>query len=530
MFRIAKADGSGGGGLDGITEDSNSSSIRGDYSWEPLQPWMFTSHEQCQAYYEVATYLDNGLFCNATWDNIMCWPPTQVNMRMALPCPPVRGVDLTQKAYRTCAVDGHWLGKSPDDRTPAGWTNYTACFTPDVRDLLNQLYSGTEEDAQMKFLVAKGSRAMEIIGLTLSFLSLLFSLFIFSYFKKLRNNRTRIHKNLFMAMMLQVLVRLILYADQAIVRGDSTGLGSSLSSDRQGIDNTPILCEAFYILLEYGRSAMFMWMFIEGMYLNNLISVAFFQGPANYSAYYAIGWGIPVFMTASWAVVMALWKNVNCWWGYSFTSYYWILEGPRFTVIGANLLFLMNIMRILISKLREASSSEAQQIRPLRKSVRNALFLLPLLGITNAITMIPKPLERSAFEYGVWSYGTNLLTSFQGFVVACIYCFFNADVKRTLCYFWRLKVTLRSRKRRSELTSAFPDPDCLLGAGFGPKPPKLHFKARSRSSSEKTHHHHNGHFHQTIHNNAHLGNLHGAHLLHHSSGMPYQVNLPVTSL
>ena len=66
--------------------------------------------------------------------------------------------------------------------------------------------------------------------------------------------------------------------------------------------------------------------------------------------------------------------------------------------------------------------------RPLRRSVRNALFLLPLLGITNAITMIPKPLERSAFEFGIWSYSTNILTSFQGFVVACIYCFFNADV------------------------------------------------------------------------------------------------------
>ncbi|MPC56354.1 PDF receptor [Portunus trituberculatus] len=43
--------------------------------------------------------------------------------------------------------------------------------------------------------------------------------------------------------------------------------------------------------------------------------------------------------------------------------------------------------------------------------------------------MIPKPLERSAFEFGVWSYGTNLLTSFQGLVVACIYCFFNGDAR-----------------------------------------------------------------------------------------------------
>ena len=37
--------------------------------------------------------------------------------------------------------------------------------------------------SQMKFLVAKGSRALEIIGLTLSLVSLLLALFIFSYFK-----------------------------------------------------------------------------------------------------------------------------------------------------------------------------------------------------------------------------------------------------------------------------------------------------------------------------------------------------------
>ncbi|KAK8405840.1 hypothetical protein O3P69_001960 [Scylla paramamosain] len=502
---------------------NNVSAMRGDYSWEPPPPWMFGSQEHCETYYlPAATSFVDGEYCNATWDNIMCWPPVPANTRMALPCPPVQGVDLQQTAHRMCSVEGRWLGKDGEDSSPTGWTNYTACFTPDVRDLLNRLYSGTEEDAQMKFLVAKGSRALEIIGLTLSLVSLLLALFIFSYFKKLRNNRTRIHKNLFTAMVVQVAVRLVLYGDQALVRGDSTGLGSGLASDRQGIDSTPVLCEAFYIVLEYGRSAMFMWMFIEGMYLNNLISVAFFQGPPNYSAYYAIGWGIPVFMTACWAVVMGLWKNVDCWWGYSFTTYYWILEGPRFTVIGANLLFLLNIMRILISKLREASSSEAQQIRPLRRSVRNALFLLPLLGITNAITMIPKPLERSAFEFGVWSYGTNLLTSFQGLVVACIYCFFNGDVKRTLCYYWRLKVTLRSKRRRPGAASAFPDPDHLYNTGYGPRPPKLHYKARSRSSSDKPVH------------NSHLQGLHHPPLhpqhLHHPPGVPCLAAQPVSTL
>ena len=52
------------------------------------------------------------------------------------------------------------------------------------------------------------------------------------------------------------------------------------------------------------------------------------------------------------------------------------------------------------------------------------------------------------------------------------------QVKRTLCYYWRLKVTLRSRKRRpgSASTSAFPDPDNIYNTGYGPRPPKLHYK------------------------------------------------------
>lgn len=34
----------------------------------------------------------------------------------------------------------------------------------------------------------------------------------------------------------------------------------------------PILCEATYILLEYARTAMFMWMFIEGFFLHNMVT------------------------------------------------------------------------------------------------------------------------------------------------------------------------------------------------------------------------------------------------------------------
>jgi PDF receptor len=66
------------------------------------------------------------------------------------------------------------------------------------------------------------------------------------------------------------------------------------------------LCEASYILLEYARTAMFMWMFIEGLYLHNVITVTVFQGRFPHIFYALLGWGTPVFLTSIWAVVTSI--------------------------------------------------------------------------------------------------------------------------------------------------------------------------------------------------------------------------------
>ena len=98
------------------------------------------------------------------------------------------------------------------------------------------------------------------------------------------------------------------------------------------------MCEASYIFLEYARTAMFMWMFIEGLYLHNVVTVTVFQGRFPHSFYAALGWGGPVLMTVVWTVVTAIYiGHQQCFWGYNLTPYYWILEGPRFTVIIVNI-------------------------------------------------------------------------------------------------------------------------------------------------------------------------------------------------
>lgn len=83
---------------------------------------------------------------------------------------------------------------------------------------------------------------------------------------------------------------------------------------------------------------MFMWMFVEGWYLHNVVctvTVHVFQGAFPYRIILLIGWGLPIIMTTIWAISTALYhgSNSDCWWNYNLTAYYWILEGPRLVII-----------------------------------------------------------------------------------------------------------------------------------------------------------------------------------------------------
>lgn len=100
---------------------------------------------------------------------------------------------------------------------------------------------------------------------------------------------------------------------------------------------------------------MFMWMFVEGLYLHNMITgkwrilffvlvfslttlnipvTVFHHEQSYYALYSVVGWGAPVLMTATWAYITArYYTSSKCWWGYNLTSYFWILEGPRLGVV-----------------------------------------------------------------------------------------------------------------------------------------------------------------------------------------------------
>ncbi|XP_058117660.1 PDF receptor [Anopheles ziemanni] len=422
---------------------------------DATQLFINTTLDSCALKYEEFVIPTTVPYCNWTWDSILCWPPTPANLTIRQRCPPAHGIDTSKFAERRCSAEGQWEGKPGSPATLVGWTNYTPCYSPEVIQLFRKLYAGgSDDDANIKIDIAERTRTLETVGFSLSLVALIISLIIFCKFRGLRNNRTRIHKNLFVAMVIQVVIRLTLYIDQAIIRSGGKKFGNE--SSRQGIDNTPFLCEASYVLLEYARTCMFMWMFIEGLYLHNVVTVTVFQGRFPHTLYAVVGWGGPVVLTVIWAITTAQYiRQQKCWWGYNLTPYYWILEGPRLAVVVLNFIFLLNIIRVLIVKLRQSHTSDVEQVR---KAVRAAVVLVPLLGITNILNMTQAPLDKTALEFAIWSYVTHFLTSFQGFFIALLYCFLNGEVRTALMKSISVYLSLRGHHdwaiRRQSLFSA----------------------------------------------------------------------------
>ncbi|KAL3280953.1 hypothetical protein HHI36_004179, partial [Cryptolaemus montrouzieri] len=223
-----------------------------------------------------------------------------------------------------------------------------------------------------------------------------------------------------------------------------------------------ILHEIWATSLEYTRTTMFMWMFIEGLYLHNVITVTVFQEYSYMKLYFYIGYGLSALMSATWMLTMIFLKSD--WYYYYLLPYYWILEGPRSTIVIVNLLFLLNIIRVLVVKLRESRTSEIEQVR---KAVRAAIFLLPLLGIANLIFLFFHQFDE-AWKYALWSYTAHFFASFQGFFVAVLYCFLNGEVQSAIKNSFYSRMSFKSDYtpcRNVTVVSTAPD---VNSSRFGP--------------------------------------------------------------
>ncbi|XP_074659137.1 calcitonin gene-related peptide type 1 receptor-like [Tubulanus polymorphus] len=332
---------------------------------------------------------DGRLYCNATWDSWGCWNYTLAGTTAHIPCPEIiEGFDPNLKASKICTINGTWWIQPDSGRT---WSNYTTCI-----DLLSI------RDDQMVITVF-------IAGYSISMAAIIISLFIFFLFKQLSCDRITLHKNLFISYILNGLIWILYY--------------TIVASNAHVLTTNPLWCKVMHVITSYFTVCNFFWMFNEGFYLHTIIVLAFTSGKRLLIACYIIGWVIPLLIVTIYTSVRGVMNGeatIRCW--ISDSSLHWINAGPICASLILNLIFLCNIVRVLVTKLRAVNSPDTNQTK---KAVRAIIILIPLLGLQYMI--IPfRPTEPAAQT--IYLIIAAVVVSFQGLFVAVIFCFCNGEV------------------------------------------------------------------------------------------------------
>ncbi|XP_031709618.1 calcitonin gene-related peptide type 1 receptor [Anarrhichthys ocellatus] len=352
---------------------------------------------------------ESGLFCSRNWDGWLCWDDTPAGTFASQNCPDyLLDFEPTEKAAKYCGEDGQWFRHPDTNRT---WSNYTLC----------------NENTQAKLKSAYILFYMAIVGHALSTASLLISLAIFFYFRSLSCQRITLHKNLFCSYVLNSALTIINLA--AVVNNPAV------------VVRNPVGCKVLHFFHMYMLGCNYFWMLCEGIYLHTLIVVAVFAEEQHLHWYYLLGWGFPLVPASIHAVARKKYFDDNCWMSVE-THLLYAVHGPIMAALIVNLFFLLNIIRVLVTKLRDTHRAESNMYM---KAVRATLILVPLLGIQFVI--IPwRPENRLAGE--VFEYIMHILMHYQGLLVATIFCFFNGEVQAALKRQWMQYKTQWGQRRK----------------------------------------------------------------------------------
>ncbi|XP_060681722.1 vasoactive intestinal polypeptide receptor-like [Hemiscyllium ocellatum] len=339
--------------------------------------------------------------CQGMWDNLTCWPSAQVGEVVVMPCPflPALFLDIKANVSRNCTTQG-WASLSLPYFLACRYNNNT---TPTVqkRDFYQAVKTGYT------------------IGHSLSLCALTTAIIILCIFRKLHCTRNYIHMNLFMSFILRAIAvfikDLVLFEVEETDRC-FTALGG---------------CKAAVVFFQYCIMANFFWLLVEGLYLHTLLIISFFSERKYFWWYILIGWGTPMLFIVPWTITRVHYDDDGCWLNID-SPYWWIIRAPILVSILVNFIFFICIIRILVQKLHspDVGLNDTSQYLRLAKST---LLLIPLFGV-NYIVFAFFP---DNFEVEIKLVFDLILGSFQGFIVAVLYCFLNGEVQSELKRKWR---------------------------------------------------------------------------------------------
>uniref|UniRef100_A0A8C2UVW3 Secretin receptor n=1 Tax=Chinchilla lanigera TaxID=34839 RepID=A0A8C2UVW3_CHILA len=375
--------------LQGLSRDG-----KGDLGLE-----MAAAPVACAASQPWAVFFSTG--CAGLWDNMSCWPSSAPGQTVEVECPRfLRMLTRSRNGslFRNCTQDG-WSETFP---------------RPDLACGVNVNDSSNEK--RHAFLLKL--KVMYTVGYSSSLVMLLVALSILCAFRRLHCTRNYIHMHLFMSFILRALSNFI--KDAVLFSSD----------DVTYCDAHRVGCKLVMIFFQYCIMANYAWLLVEGLYLHTLLVFSFFSERKCLQGFVALGWGSPAIFVTLWAITRHFLEDVGCWNINANTSIWWVIRGPVIVSIVINFIFFINILRILMRKLRtQETGNEINQYKRLAKST---LLLIPLFGVHYIVFAFS---TEDTME--VQLFFELALGSFQGLVVAILYCFLNGEVQLEVQKKWR---------------------------------------------------------------------------------------------
>uniref|UniRef100_A0A8D3DGH1 Adenylate cyclase activating polypeptide 1b (pituitary) receptor type I n=1 Tax=Scophthalmus maximus TaxID=52904 RepID=A0A8D3DGH1_SCOMX len=332
--------------------------------------------------------------CPWMWDNLTCWQPAKIGEVVEVNCPELFSQFMSEEDY------GRFVNGSS-----------FSLLTASARVVL------VSRVQDMYFVSVK---ALYTVGYSTSLVSLTTAMVILCRFRKLHCTRNFIHMNLFVSFILRAISVFIkdgvLYAKE----------------DSEHCFIHTLECRAVMIFFHYCVLSNYFWLFIEGLYLFTLLVETFFPERRYFYWYIIIGWGTPTVCVTIWAVLRLHFDDIGCWDMNDNAAIWWVIKGPVLASIMVNFVLFIGIIVILVQKLQSPDIGGNESSIYLRLA-RSTLLLIPLFGIHYTVfAFSPENVskrERLVFELG--------LGSFQGFVVAVLYCFLNGEVQSEIKRKWR---------------------------------------------------------------------------------------------
>ncbi|XP_078335463.1 parathyroid hormone/parathyroid hormone-related peptide receptor-like [Crassostrea virginica] len=355
---------------------------------------------------------NKGLMCGSTFDDLMCWPPTPAGTTAEQHCPSyINKFNVKGRATRVCNEDGSWYSNPEFNVT--GWTNFTGCVDTS-KDLVKNL---------SHLRVISG---IVTTGYFLSLGTLSVAVAIMLFIRKLRCPRNIIHMNMFLSFMLRAVICFIkdLYpVPEGRPQTEENGTGTA----KLFTVGTNWPCKTVYSLFHYAILANYAWIFIEGAYLHSLIFQTMTENSKSHRYFIGFGWTFPVICIIPWVIVRKALEDTLCWSTHSPENKFdWIIRGPIVVSVVINFFFFINLLRIIFSKVNDTTRRIPHRHR---RMVRSTVILIPLFGVYYVISIAMPDCMDSTTET-VWLYVESCVNSLQGFLVAILFCFTNAEVKK----------------------------------------------------------------------------------------------------